>query len=130
MTLVRAARFSEGQAGRIHAGDRLPWVPAALGDNFVPLASLQWQVHVYGSATRQLAGACAAAGLALHEFSWNREAARAGLARDASYLLRPDGYVALADPAASAPRLGRYLEARELRLEGHTPMPADAHAPM
>ena len=35
-------------AGAIHAGDRLPWVAAEPdgSDNFAPLASLDWQVHV------------------------------------------------------------------------------------
>ena len=34
-------------AGKIHGGDRLPWVD----DNFAALTSLAWQVHVYGEAT-------------------------------------------------------------------------------
>jgi hypothetical protein len=33
---------------------------------------------------------------------------RAGLLRSALYLVRPDGYVALADPHADAERLRRY----------------------
>jgi hypothetical protein len=40
---------------------------------------------------------------------------RAGLARDAVYLVRPDGYVALADPDPSASRLEAYLDARRVR---------------
>ena len=40
---------------------------------------------------------------------------QAGLARNAAYLVRPDGYVALADPAASAITLQTYLDARGLR---------------
>jgi hypothetical protein len=42
---------------------------------------------------------------------------RAGLARDAVYLVRPDGYVALADPDASVSRLEAYLDARRVRLK-------------
>ena len=46
----RGSSLSEGRAGAVHGGDRLPWVPAAQSerDNFTPLASLMWQVHVYG----------------------------------------------------------------------------------
>ena len=41
---------------------------------------------------------------------------RAGLARDALYLIRPDGYVALADRGSSADALERYLDTRGIRL--------------
>ncbi len=118
----RKSKLSEGQAGSVHGGDRLPWVEGANGDNFAPLESLDWQVHVHGQARRPLAEACASRALALHQFEWSEAAARAGLARGASYLVRPDGYVALADPLQSASRLERYLDGRGLRFQG-------AHAP-
>jgi 2-polyprenyl-6-methoxyphenol hydroxylase-like FAD-dependent oxidoreductase len=116
--------LSAGHAGRVHAGDRLPWVP--LGDdanaapgfpgpgNFAPLSSLAWQVHVYGDAPAALAERCAARGLPLHAFPWLNAMHTAGLARGASYLIRPDGYVALADPAASPDTLERFLNDRNL----------------
>jgi hypothetical protein len=37
---------------------------------------------------------------------------RAGLLRSALYLVRPDGYVGLADPHAKAGRLRAYFRAR------------------
>jgi hypothetical protein len=43
--------------------------------------------------------ACAELQIPLHVFTWQPETRRAGFLRTASYLLRPDGYVALADPA-------------------------------
>ena len=110
----RASGLSEGRAGRVHGGDRLPWVDEP--DNFRPLESLDWQLHVYGVPARELAAACASRGLRLSVFPWNRSAARAGLSRDASYLVRPDGHVALADPLHGAARLERYLDARGLRF--------------
>jgi hypothetical protein len=39
---------------------------------------------------------------------------RAGLRRRAVYLVRPDGYVALAEPKATAAMLASYLDARAL----------------
>ena len=45
----RESPLSDGAAGEVHAGDRLPWVEGT--DNFAPLKSLDWQVHVYGTAT-------------------------------------------------------------------------------
>ena len=109
----RGSSLSEGRAGRIRGGDRLPWVPAC--DNFAPLTSLDWQVHVYGAAAPGMADVCGRRGLALHTFPWQSAAARAGLKRDAVYLVRPDGYVGLADPKADPGAVVRYLDARDLR---------------
>src|SRR4029077_18646928 len=47
-----ASPLSDGFAGRVRAGDRLPWVEGT--DNFAPLASLDWQLHVYGQASASL----------------------------------------------------------------------------
>jgi len=110
----RQSDLSEGTAGRIRGGDRLPWVRSE-PDNFTPLGSLDWQMHVYGGASSELASSCATRGLRLHVFPWTRSAALAGLARDAAYLVRPDGYVALADPLQTGARLERYLDARGIR---------------
>ena len=107
--------LSVGSAGTIHGGDRLPWVPPDSEggeDNFTPLTSLEWQVHVYGAAPPELSALCSARGVPLHVFAWRPAIARAGLKLDAAYLVRPDGYVALADPEASAARLQAYLDER------------------
>ncbi|HYY51251.1 MAG TPA: hypothetical protein VE755_00195, partial [Myxococcales bacterium] len=60
-------------------------------------------------------------GLRLHVFPWSRSAARAGLAPDASYLVRPDGHVALADPARDPAVLERYLDSHGLRFPAARP---------
>ena len=109
----RASRLSVARAGIIHGGDRLPWVPPDSEggqDNFTPLTSLEWQVHVYGAVAPELIALCGARGLPLHVFSWGPTIARAGLTRNAVYLVRPDGYVALAEPEASAAKLKAYLD--------------------
>jgi FAD binding domain len=112
----RGSRMSEGRAGRVHGGDRLPWVAANSngGDNFSPLTSLDWQVHVYGRAAPEMHAVCAERTLPLHVFPWRQEFDRAGLKRDAAYLVRPDGYVALADPNGSAAAITSYLDARNV----------------
>ena len=116
----RGSELSEGRAGRVHGGDRLPWVPLDAsdrgGDNFTPLTSLEWQVHIYGTVVPEIRAVCAERRLALHEFSWQPAMERAGLRRDALYLLRPDGYVALAAPEQSAPTLTAYLLKRAVRF--------------
>jgi 2-polyprenyl-6-methoxyphenol hydroxylase-like FAD-dependent oxidoreductase len=113
----RHSELSQGAAGQVQGGDRLPWLVRPDGDNFTPLRSLDWQVHVYGQPRPELTAAAAERGLLLHTFDGTALGAT-GLQRDAAYLVRPDGYVALADPAASARTLERYLEARGLRLAG------------
>jgi 2-polyprenyl-6-methoxyphenol hydroxylase-like FAD-dependent oxidoreductase len=105
----RHSPLSVGAAGAVRGGDRLPWVVTAPGkDNFDPLASLSWQVHVYGEPRRGLAEVCAGLGLPLYLFAWRHGMRRAGLRRAALYLVRPDGYVALADPDADPERLREY----------------------
>ncbi len=104
--------LSVGAAGDIHGGDRLPWVPPDDGgdnDNFAPLTSVDWQIHIYGEATQALREAAQQAGLALHQFGWAEQAAHAGLKRDALYLVRPDGYIALADASQDVGVLEAYL---------------------
>src|SRR4029450_4756704 len=65
----RQSPLSPGGAGAIQSGDRLPWVETAPGkDNFAPLASLRWQVHVYGELRDDMVEACAELGLPLHPF--------------------------------------------------------------
>jgi 2-polyprenyl-6-methoxyphenol hydroxylase-like FAD-dependent oxidoreductase len=112
----RGSSLSEGRAGRVHGGDRLPWLKPNPNeaDNFTPLTSVDWQVHVYGAAAPELQTACDARQLSLHVFPWRREMGKNGLGRDAAYLVRPDGYVALADPQGSATAITSYLDARHL----------------
>lgn len=108
----RSCGLNEGRAGRVHGGDRLPWVRYGASDNFAPLTSLDWQAHVYGHARSELRAACVARPLPLHVFAWTEQAQAVGLARDALYLVRPDGYVAMAaDDAHAAAHLDRYFAA-------------------
>ncbi|HEY6482601.1 MAG TPA: FAD-dependent monooxygenase [Steroidobacteraceae bacterium] len=109
----RGSALSEGRCGAVHGGDRLPWAMADESDsaagNFSALASLDWQVHVYGAASSALRSVCAARQLPLHVFSWRPQLRRAGLCRDVGYLVRPDGYVALVDSRGGV-ALSSYME--------------------
>jgi 2-polyprenyl-6-methoxyphenol hydroxylase-like FAD-dependent oxidoreductase len=101
--------LSSGKAGRVRGGDRLPWVKTDSADNFASLATMDWQVHVYGSASPEITATCARRGMQLHVFDWQAECATAGLSRDAVYLIRPDTYVALADASGGSGALSRYF---------------------
>lgn len=114
----RASALSSGRAGRIHGGDRLPWVQvtgAGAADNFAPLASRQWQLHVFGAAspgTREIAQRI---GLAVHELPWVPAAARAGFEEHTAYLVRPDGYVGMVVPQSRAAEIEEYVAVHGLR---------------
>jgi hypothetical protein len=114
----RDSALSSGAAGRVKAGDRLPWVKledagndSAARDNFAPLSSMDWQLHVYGESPHAVAPLCREKGIAFHAFGWRDAMRAAGLARNAVYLVRPDGYIGFGDMAASAEALRRYIDA-------------------
>jgi hypothetical protein len=60
------------------------------------LRSVDWQLHVYGVAQPAIETFCATQGLSLQMFGWQKSCEDAGLVQHALYLVRPDGYVALA----------------------------------
>jgi 2-polyprenyl-6-methoxyphenol hydroxylase-like FAD-dependent oxidoreductase len=94
--------LSQGKAGRVKGGDRLPWVPNTTSSNFALLQSLQWQMHIYGDAPGAVQAWCDQQHVPLHVFPFTPAAQHAGLAKDAPYLVRPDGYVGLAAPQFAA----------------------------
>jgi 2-polyprenyl-6-methoxyphenol hydroxylase-like FAD-dependent oxidoreductase len=111
----RGGPLSRGTAGHVHGGDRLPWVRVGESDNFGSLDTMDWQVHVYGSASAKLTAWCAAQNVPLRVFGWRSEHEAAGFARDALYLLRPDSYVALADGSGAPDALDRYFADHGIR---------------
>jgi 2-polyprenyl-6-methoxyphenol hydroxylase-like FAD-dependent oxidoreductase len=107
--------LSQGPSCTHQGGERLPWVPFkdAAGtdsDNFLCLKTLQWQVHCYGEAKPALRQLCDTRGLALHIFPWNTAACEGGLSKNAAYVVRPDGYIALVDCDADPSRIAAYLD--------------------
>jgi len=79
--------------GSVCAGDRMPWLESA--DNFAPLREHRWQLHVFGEASQELRAWSSERELPIFEFELNEEAKSKGIAKDAIYLLRPDGHVGL-----------------------------------
>jgi 2-polyprenyl-6-methoxyphenol hydroxylase-like FAD-dependent oxidoreductase len=111
--------LSVGWTERVGGGDRLPWVEHTNGGecNFAPLASLDWQVHVYGEASKEMRAMCVTRKLPIHVFPWRGEMRRTGLWRNAAYLVRPDGYVGLADAVGNPAAVTSYLDARGIRAK-------------
>jgi 2-polyprenyl-6-methoxyphenol hydroxylase-like FAD-dependent oxidoreductase len=111
----RGSAISQGKAGEVEGGDRLPWVECEQGDNFAPLASLDWQVHVYGEPQAGFAARVAEAGIPLHRFKWTEAIGKAGLVRDAAYLVRPDGHVGLLTGTQDAQAFAIYVAKHGIR---------------
>jgi 2-polyprenyl-6-methoxyphenol hydroxylase-like FAD-dependent oxidoreductase len=110
----RHSSLSEGATGNLRAGDRLPWVAPELAsgkdpDNFAPLKSLDWQVHVYGDCPSEVTQWCRTLGLERHVFPWRPAVARAGLMQGALYLIRPDGHIGIAQAKPNLIELDRYV---------------------
>jgi 2-polyprenyl-6-methoxyphenol hydroxylase-like FAD-dependent oxidoreductase len=116
----RASPWSgKSVGGGVRSGDRLPWVvPAQPGqpDNFTPLRSLDWQAHVYGTASPDVQSRCDERQLPLHVFPFAEHAKAADLREDALYLVRPDGYLGGVFGAAGAVTdLTEYLDLHGIR---------------
>jgi 2-polyprenyl-6-methoxyphenol hydroxylase-like FAD-dependent oxidoreductase len=108
----RDSPLSRGRAGQLHGGDRLPWVKT--GHNFAALTSMDWQLHVYGDAASDLRAAAEVRKIPLHVFAWQTAMHEAGLKRNAAYLIRPDGYLGLADAEGSAAAINDYISEHNL----------------
>ncbi|WZO97360.1 FAD-dependent monooxygenase [Isosphaeraceae bacterium EP7] len=117
----RKSPLSSGHVGKVRAGDRLPWL--AEDDNFAPLESLDWQVHIYGDVAPHVRRHILATGLPLHIFSYTEKTRATGLARDALYLVRPDGHIALADTGQDPSRLDTYLSRFAIRPANRSILP-------
>ena len=111
----RDSPLSAGHAGHVRGGDRLAWTGHGGPDNYAWLSDIAWQVHVYGTVQPGLESWCACRGIGLHRYDWCDACQAAGFARDAAYLVRPDGYVALADRAAQPERFDDWFASRGIR---------------
>jgi hypothetical protein len=109
----RDGPLSEGVVGDIRGGDRLPWAPFDGDDNFSPLASMDWQLHVYGRASDEITQWSRKHDVALHQFPWRDVFEKAGFVRDTAYLVRPDMYIGLAGAAPDT--LDIYFSKRGIR---------------
>ena len=78
---------------------------------------MDWQAHVYGDVEKDLETACRELHLPLHAFAWSDGIKDAGLKGGALYLVRPDGYVALASFEKNASKLKTFVEQFRLRFQ-------------
>ena len=103
--------YRHGGGTGVASGDRLPWTGAGGADNFAPLRSMAWQVHVYGIARPEFRASAQALGLPLHEFAWSDAAEAANLPKDTACVIRPDGHLAVLLPVQDGEALAGFLKA-------------------
>ncbi|TPW26261.1 FAD-dependent monooxygenase [Pararhizobium mangrovi] len=109
--------LSEGKAGKVAAGDRLPWAGDD-ADNFSEFDGKSWRVHVYGKAEPAFAAGIADLTLGLKAFEWSAPVEKAGFKKDAVYVVRPDGHVGYASSGQDCIAVERYLDRICVRLSG------------
>ncbi|SMB94736.1 FAD-dependent monooxygenase [Deinococcus hopiensis] len=101
--------LSRGQAGKIRGGERLPYAQGSR--NFKALRRPGPQLHLYGTPSPEVLSWCLRRDISLHVFPFEETARRAGLREDAAYLVRPDGYVSVAQATFGGAELDRVLRA-------------------
>jgi 2-polyprenyl-6-methoxyphenol hydroxylase-like FAD-dependent oxidoreductase len=108
------SHLSVGVAGKVRAGDRLPYLRFGNTDNHAPLAALDWQVHVYGTASADFRNTVAEAGFTVLAFDWTSQAKAAGIPCNAAFMIRPDGHVGLALSTQSSDVFRSYVRSNSL----------------
>ncbi len=108
----RGDMLSEGKAGKVSGGDRLPWVAGS--ENYQSLSQMIWQVQVYGVPCPGIKEWCEQNQVLLTCYEWDKGYGEAGLAKDGVYLIRPDSYVALAVVRAVPQTLEKYFVSRAM----------------
>ncbi|UTE76787.1 FAD-dependent monooxygenase [Rossellomorea sp. KS-H15a] len=111
------SRLSKGTSGKITGGDRLPYYQNGPMDNYDPLTSCEWQIHIYGKASEQLGKFKEESGAELHVFPWESPMEEKGLMENAIYLIRPDGYIAYTNQDQDLNSLKNYLQSYSLRFK-------------
>lgn len=70
---------------------------------------MKWQVHCYGTASPGLKTVCEASGVEMHVLPWQADMDKAGLKRDAAYVIRPDGHIGIVDAKTDHRQVSSYL---------------------
>lgn len=101
--------LSEGKAGEISAGDRLPYVAVNETDNYASLRKIAWQIHIYGTPAEDVRNWCDRHSVDWQVFPWQDAFEKRGFKKDTAYLIRPDGYIGLVAAERHAERLSTYI---------------------
>ena len=101
---------STGNYGNIAGGDCLPWIHIDSIDNFEPLKSRTWQIHIYGKLTQELKQFAYDSQLPIYHIPWVTQMSQKDIQRDAVFLVRPDGYISVATNSYDVEPLKQMIE--------------------
>jgi hypothetical protein len=93
---LKQSELSTGKYGGIKGGDRLPWVNTPSINNFEPLKSYDWQIHVYGTITQEVKRLAFETGIPMYNVSWNKSMNAQSIKENSVFLVRPDSYISVA----------------------------------
>lgn len=119
----RGSLLSAGKTGAIQGGDRLPWVQTGGGENYKPLQSVDWQLHLYGETTPSLRKFADKNAMVLHEVKWTPDMGKSGIQKNSVFLVRPDGYIAVAGTPQEVDKMQAFLDEYRIVPFGNEPFP-------
>lgn len=92
----RQSELSNGYYGNIHGGDRLPWIHTNYIDNFEPLKTPVWQLHIYGEINEEVKELAYHTQIPIYHQPWVSAMKSNGIEENTVVLVRPDGYISVA----------------------------------
>lgn len=111
----RMSPLSVGEKNKLHGGDRLPWVQYENTDNFEPLKSLSWQIHIYGEISENVHEELKSLDFPIHIFPLH-PAKLKNLSENMIYFIRPDGHIAIMVPKNKITLIKEYVERWGIKL--------------
>ncbi|HFG8913882.1 TPA: FAD-dependent monooxygenase [Staphylococcus argenteus] len=109
------SELSTGEYGKIKGGDRLPWIYNENIDNFVPLKSYDWQIHLYGTMTQDVKQLAYETGVPMYNVPWNKSMYAKGIKENSVFLVRPDSYVSVATDAKNLEQIKNMIHKYSIR---------------
>ncbi|MGZ1810055.1 FAD-dependent monooxygenase [Staphylococcus argenteus] len=109
------SELSTGEYGKIKGGDRLPWIYNENIDNFVPLKSYDWQIHLYGTMTQDVKQLAYETGVPMYNVPWNKSMYAKGIKENSVFLVRPDSYVSVATDSKNLEQIKNMIHKYSIR---------------
>lgn len=110
--------LSAGESGDVKGGDRLPWIRRGEVNNYRPLRTLDWQIHVYGEVGSDVETLVRETGLLLFHLPWDKTLESKGIKENSVYLVRPDGHISAAAEPGNVHVLRNMIDDYQIQSQG------------
>lgn len=98
--------LSEGKVKRVQAGLRFPFTK----NHVKILSEKDWQLVVYGKAKKEMKKLAKDYSFILKEFEWDEKLKETKIIENATYFIRPDGYIAWLSLKQDSDSLEKYIK--------------------